>query len=211
MSSPYVPRDNSDVTRLVEAYPLCWIVTGGPVGRLATPLPLLPETDDEGAVRSLLGHIPRAHPQCVALESDPRASILCMGPQGYVSPELVSNPTWGPTWNYATCRFEVEIEFVPDEIDAALSRLAEALEGSDPGAWEPERMGPRKEQLKLRIIAFRAHVRETHARFKLGQDENDVTFAEIVEGHADPELAGWMRRARPPANGPLAMETDPMP
>jgi transcriptional regulator len=196
MTTPYEPRDPSDVTRLVEAYPLCWIVTGGAGDRLATPLPLLPEADDEGVVRSLLGHIPRAHPQCVALEGDPRATILCTGPQGYVSPRLVSNPTWGPTWNYAVCRFEVDVQFVPDEIDAALSRLAEALEGSGAGAWTTGRMGPRYEQLKPRIIAFRAHIRETHARFKLGQDENELTFGEIVEGHADAELAEWMRRAR---------------
>jgi transcriptional regulator len=196
MTTPYEPRDRSDVTRLVEAYPLCWIVTGGAGDRLATPLPLLPEAGDEGVVQSLLGHIPRAHPQRAALERDPRATILCMGPQGYVSPRLVSNPTWGPTWNYAVCRFEVDVQFVPDEIDAALSRLAEALEGSGAGAWTTDRMGPRYEQLKPRIIAFRAHVRETHARFKLGQDENELTFGEIVESHADAELAEWMRRAR---------------
>jgi transcriptional regulator len=196
MTTPFVPRDPSDVTRLVEAYPLCWIVTGGADNRLATPLPLLPEVNDEGVVDSLLGHIPRAHPQCAVLKNDPRASILCMGPQGYISPQLVSNPTWGPTWNYASCRFEVEIQFVPDETDIALSRLAEALEGSGAGAWKTERMGDRYELLKKRIIAFRAHVRETYARFKLGQDEDGLTFSEIVDGHADPELAEWMRRAR---------------
>lgn len=196
MTSLFVPRELSDVTRMIELYPLCWIVTGGTQDRLATPLPLLPEVDSRGAVESLLGHIPRAHPQCAALEADCRASILCMGPQGYVSPQLVSNPTWGPTWNYASCRFEVEIQFVPDETDAALSRLAKALEGSGAGAWKPERMGERYELLKKRIIAFRAHVLETHARFKLGQDESEETFGEIVSGHADQQLADWMRQAR---------------
>jgi transcriptional regulator len=58
-------------------------------------------------------------------------------------------------------------------------------------------MGARYEQLKERIIAFRAVVRETHARFKLGQDENDQTFGEIVDGLQDRELAEWMGRARP--------------
>ncbi len=147
-------------------------------------------------MQSLLGHIARRNPQQSALEVDPRATILCMGPHGYVSPELVSNPTWGPTWNYAVCRFEVNVEFVPDETDAALSRLAEALEGQSPGAWTPERMGPRYDELRQRIVAFRAHVRETHARFKLGQDESEETFAEIVEGLAKSDLAAWMRQMR---------------
>jgi len=119
-----------------------------------------------------------------------------MGPNGYISPTLVSNPTWGPTWNYAVCRFETEIRFVPEENDAALSRLAAALEGTGADSWTPARMGKRYEELKPRIIAFRAVVLETHARFKLGQDENDVVFKDIVEGLADATLASWMSRTR---------------
>jgi len=197
MANAYVPREKSDVTRLVAAFPLCWLLTGGAEDRLSTPLPLLAEPADDGSVRSLLGHIPRRNPQLAALENDPRATILCMGPQGYISPKLVTNLTWGPTWNYAACRFEVDVEIVPDETDAALRRLAEALEGSGGDAWTPERMGPRYETLKQYIVGFRAHVRETHARFKLGQDEAEGTFAEIVEQLGNAELAEWMVAARP--------------
>jgi transcriptional regulator len=196
MTVPYLPRDPSDVARLVTAYPLCWIVSGGRDDRLATALPLLVEADANGRVESLLGHIPLANPHYSALQAEPRASVLCIGPQGYISPKLVSNPVWGPTWNYAACRFEVDVELVPEETDAALSQLAKALEGGAPGAWTPDRMGPRYEQLKQRIIAFRGHVRETHPRFKLGQDEADGTFAEIVEGLGDRDLADWMLQMR---------------
>lgn len=194
--SPFVPREPSDVTELVRVYPLCWIVSGPADDRHATPLPLLPERDEEGLVKSLFGHIARSNPQQGALERDPRATILCMGPQGYISPRLVSNPTWGPTWNYAVCRFETEVRFVPDETDDALSKLAAALEGNGPGAWTPERMGERYQQLKPRIVAFRAEVLETHARFKLGQDENEIVFADIVRGLDDRCLADWMLRTR---------------
>jgi transcriptional regulator len=196
MTASFQPLKSSDVKRLVDAYPLCWVVTGGAEDRLATPLPLLAETGSDGAVNALFGHIPKMHPQYHALQLDPRATILCMGSNGYISPRLVSNPTWGPTWNYASCRFEVEVEFVAAETDRALAQLAEALEGRGPDAWTIDRMGERYHELKDRIIAFRAHVRKTHARFKLGQDENDVTFAEIVDNHADPELARWMRESR---------------
>ena len=193
----FTPRQPSDVKELVRAYPLCWIVTGDASDRHATPLPLLPEVDGEGRVISLFGHIARSNPQQAVLEKDPRATILCMGPQGYISPQLVSNPTWGPTWNYAVCRFETELRFVPDETDAALSQLAAALEGTAPGSWTPERMGERYYELRKHIVAFRAHVLEVHARFKLGQDENDVVFKEIVEGLADRTLSDWMRCTRP--------------
>ena len=194
MSNLFEPRQGSDIADLVKAYPLCWVVSGDAGSRHATPLPLLAETDEAGEVRSLFGHMARSNPQQAALESDPRAAVLCMGPQGYISPGLVgSNPTWGPTWNYAVVRFETEIRFGAEQNDAALWRLAESLEGN---AWTPERMGERYDKLKPRIVAFRARVLETHARFKLGQDENGTVFNEIVEGHPNRPLADWMRRSR---------------
>lgn len=195
MTDPFSPREPSDLAKLVQAYPLCWLVSGAAEDRQATPLPLLPETDDDGAVRSLFGHMARRNPQRAALERDGRATILAMGPQGYISPRLVSNLTWGPTWNYAVCRFDVHVEFVPEE-DSALWRLAAALEGTGPDSWTPARMGDRYEQLKPRIAAFRAHVREARPTFKLGQDESEGTFGEIVDSLEDRTLADWMRRAR---------------
>jgi transcriptional regulator len=196
MTSPFLPRDPSDVGRLVQAFPLCWVLSGGAGNRLATPLPLLAELAGDGSVRSLFGHIARSNPQRKALELDPAAAILCMGPQGYISPRLVSNPTWGPTWNYAVCRFEVEVRFVPEETEDALWQLAAALEGSAPGSWTPQNMGERYHELKHRIVAFRANILETHAKFKLGQDETDIVLEDIVEGLADRTLADWMRRNR---------------
>lgn len=192
----FTPTDRSAVKRLVDAYPLCWVVSGDQSERYASPLPLLAELNAAGDVTSLLGHMARANPQQQALERSGAATILCMGPQGYVSPRLVSNPVWGPTWNYAVCRFETQIRFLPHENDAALHQLAAALEGAEDDAWTPGRMGTRYDELKQRIVAFRAEVLETHARFKLGQDENDGTFDEIVTNMADRTLADWMKRTR---------------
>jgi transcriptional regulator len=197
MTTAFVPRVAADVASLVGAYPLCWVISGSTEERLATPLPLLAETDEHGRVVSLLGHMGRTNPQHEALVANPRATILSMGPQGYISPRLVSNLTWGPTWNYAVCRFETEVRFVPEETGDALWKLAEALEGRAADSWTPRQMGDRYEQLKQCIIAFRAVVQETHPRFKLGQDENDSVFSEIVEGLENRDLADWMVRTRP--------------
>jgi len=196
MTGSFLPRDSSDVGRLVQAYPLCWVLSGDAGNRFATPLPLLPELGTDGSVQSLFGHMALSNPQQKALEADPMAAILCMGPQGYISPRLVSNLTWGPTWNYAVCRFEVEVEFVPDETEEALWQLAAALEGTAADSWTPDNMGERYHQLKRHIVAFRAKVLETHAKFKLGQDEQDTTFADIVDGLTDSTLADWMVRSR---------------
>lgn len=196
MSDLFTPSSEGQVTRLLEAYPLCWLVSGGAGERFATPLPLLAETNEVGAIGALFGHFGKSNPQVAALERDPLATILCMGPNGYISPRLVSKPGWGPTWNYAVARFEVDVAFVPEENDAALAQLAAALEQGADEPWTPAEMGPRYEQLSKHIIAFRATVRSAHPRFKLGQDEDDATFVEIVAKLADKGLAEWMSASR---------------
>ncbi len=188
VTGTFDPRSPNDITRLIAENPLAWIVS---TDFQATPLPLVAETDEDCAIVSLLGHIPVAHPQKAWLTDNPRALILFNGPEGYISPGLVSKPDWGPTWNYAVVRFETEIEFVPDETGAALERLADHLEH---GAWTTDQMGARYDALISQIIAFRAHVRASHPTFKLGQNEGPETFAEITQGLGDMPLSRWMRK-----------------
>lgn len=195
MTSPFDPRSHDDVLALVREHPLAWIVCREGDAP-ATPLPLLAECGGDGRIVALFGHVARRNPQVAALQAAPRALVLFQGPQGYVPPRLVSNPTWGPTWNYAVARFDVRIEFVPDETDAALERLAAHLEAGRGDPWTVDRMGARYDQLRRHIVAFRAHVERLHATFKLGQDELPGTFEEIVAGHGDPALVKWMRRTR---------------
>jgi transcriptional regulator len=192
--NPFHPRREADIAALIEAYPLAWVLSGEAGAMTATPLPLLAETGADGTVVSLFGHFARSNPQVALLEADPRATILFMGPNGYIPPRLVSNPVWGPTWNYAVVRFETELRFVPEETESSVERLAASLERGEAAPWTPDRMGPRRAELARRIIAFRAHVRTTHARFKLGQDEGEQTFDEIVAGLDDAALAAWMTR-----------------
>ena len=194
--NPFHPRRETDIAALIQAYPLAWILSGAAGAMAATPLPLLAETDADGVVMSLFGHFARSNPQVARLEADPRATILFMGANGYIPPRLVSNPTWGATWNYAVVRFETELRFVPDETESSVERLAAMLESEADEPWTPQRMGPRLAELALRIIAFRARVLEIHPRFKLGQDETDQTFDEIVTGLDDTALAAWMTRSR---------------
>jgi len=80
----YAPPSAADVARLIKEFPLAWIVSAAP-DFLATPLPLRPRFDDEGRLLELHGHYSRGNPQVVALRSHPRALVMFMGPQGYVS------------------------------------------------------------------------------------------------------------------------------
>jgi len=186
MSDPYQPRSAADIARLVADYPLAWLVSRD---FNASPLPLIGETNEAGEIVALFGHCPRRNPIVADFRADPRGLILFNGPEGYVSPGLISKPDWAPTWNFAVLRFQVDVEFVADETRDAIERLAAKMEG---GNWSTDRVGPRYEQLLTHVIGFRAHVRSSEHRFKLGQDESAAGFAEIVAGHPDRVLAEWM-------------------
>ena len=184
-----------DVLALIGEFPLAWVAPRNEgAARVASLLPMLAEVDTEGRVVSLLGHMARRNPLFAALEAAPKAMLLFTGPQAYVSPGLVSTPTWAPTWNYAQVRIEADIRLRPDLGHDALERLTQAMDETDQTGWRPRDVGGRYDRMEQAIIAFEADVTRLTAKFKLGQDETEQTLAEILAGHPDPVLTRWMRR-----------------
>ena len=192
MTALFEPRSAADALRLIAEHPLAWLVSRQ---FHSSPLPLIAETDDSGALVSLFGHCGRRNPLVADFRTDPRGLILFNGPQAYVSPSLLSKPDWAPTWNYAVLRFTVDIELVETETRDAVERLVFAMEGDH---WSTDRVGPRYDAMLDQIIAFRAHIVSVEHSFKLGQDESAAGFAEIVAGHPDRTLAAWMEEQTKP-------------
>jgi predicted FMN-binding regulatory protein PaiB len=197
-SELFAPASDEDVVRLVTQYPLAWVVGGG---GFPTPLPMRPLLDAEGALTGLIGHFARRNPQAEALREAGRATFLFMGPNGYLSPGWLTDRTWGPTWNYATAAFDCDLDFFEDAegLTALLDDLIGAMEAGRPGAWTQAEMGARREKLLGGIAGFRAMIRKRMIVFKLGQDERDSVFAELLtglRGDGAGTLAGWMETAR---------------
>jgi predicted FMN-binding regulatory protein PaiB len=204
MSAPdrFAARSPQDLADLAHGHPLAWLCSAGPEGLVSTPLPLLPVFADDGRVVAVEGHFARRNVQVAALRAQPRATVLWLGVQGYVSPSWMTDRTQAPTWNYATAQLQVDVRFDdgPDGILRHLRELSERQEAGRPNAWSIDEMGPRFAQLAQRVIAFRAEVVDCRQRYKLGQDERDDVFADIVTGLSaagDPALADWMRRLNP--------------
>ncbi len=188
----YPPRSPQDIVALIDANPLCWVVSNGAEGFGATPLPLLTETDANGVLTSLFGHFAINNPQVAQLRAAPSATILVTGPNAYISPALVAEPTWVPTWNYAMAKIDVEIAFVPDETRDSVERLTNRMEAGQATPWQVADTGQRLESMLRRIIAFRAHVVSTDGRFKLGRDERPETLEQIMGGLQDKAVVDWM-------------------
>lgn len=198
-SDKFDARSPEDVQGLVLAHPLAWVVSTGADRPPSTLLPIRPQFDAEGRITHLIGHFARSNPQVAHLRREPLASILFLGPHGYISPSWFADRTQAPTWNYASAEFRVKIEFLEDdaELEAILRDLVAAVESGRANAWTLEDMGERYSQLSRRIIAFRAPVQLERAKFKLGQDERDDVYADIRRGLIDAgreDLLAWMDR-----------------
>ncbi|WP_174279308.1 FMN-binding negative transcriptional regulator [Sphingomonas bacterium] len=194
MLGGFEPGDAGEVTDIIRRAPLAWVVSAG---LRSSPLPLLAETGPDGSVIALLGHCGRRNPLVAAFAADPRGLVVFMGPQGYVGASLVSKQDWAPSWNYTALRFSVAVTLVPDETLSAVAKLMHAMEGAG-GRAMIDRLGPRRDALLGRIVAFRATVVATDHDLKLGQDESTEVFDEIVARHPDRELAAWMARVGRP-------------
>jgi len=194
--SRFAPRHPEDVARLVESAVLGLVTTHDALGYIATPLPLLAHCDEQGAVREFVGHFARANPQLARAQQSSRAQITFLGPHAYIAPWMVRREDWAPTWNYQFAQFEVDMVFEPDRNDDAIRALVEHLEGVGDTSWSVESVGPRYERLIANVVAFRARVRGSSARFKLGQDEDRQTFDEIVAALGNGPLVAAMRRQR---------------
>jgi transcriptional regulator len=198
----FAARGPLDLADLGREHPLAWICSQAGGGQVSTPLPLVPRFAPDGRIVAVEGHFARSNPQVAALRADGDACVLWMGVQGYVSPSWMADRTQAPTWNYASAQLRVAVHLVdePDAIVAHLRELTERQEAGRPGAWSIDEMGPRLAQLAQRVIAFRAEVVACHERYKLGQDERDDVYADILAGldaQPDAALPAWMRRFNP--------------
>jgi len=198
----YAPTSDEDLVRLVKDNPLAWIVSGEGERFRASLMPVRPWKTEHGRIVQFAGHLPRHNDQVGLLRENPEANLLLLGPHAYLSPSPVANRTWTPTWNFASARCRVEIVFVEDPamLRSILADLVDAMEAGREKPWRIEEMGRRYAELSARIIGFIAHVRDTRERYKLGQDEPEDVYADLLgglesEGHD--ELVEWMKRFNP--------------
>lgn len=201
-SHPFGARSPDDLVELLRQSPLAWLTSGAAESFQASLLPLLPACAADGRLTGFSGHLPRANPQVARLRADPRAAVLLLGPNGYVSPSWMRDRRWAPTWNFASAQCLVEVRFLEGEeaLKAHLEELVGAMEAGRSRPWRIEEMGERYRRLAPRIVAFVAELREVRERFKLGQDEGDPAFADMsaaLEREGADTLLEWMNRFNP--------------
>ena len=200
-SGRYAARNADDLVKLIDEHPLVWIFLEDAEGPFATAAPIRPVVVD-GQLNRIIGHVPRGSRIHRALKAPREGLILVLGPHGYVSPSWMSDRTQAPTWNFTSARLLARMQTVedPELLENHLRELSAAMERNRANAWRVEEMGPRMQRLAAGVVAFEATISDRDCRFKLGQNENDRTFAEIMKGlkqEGNEGLMRWMREFNP--------------
>jgi transcriptional regulator len=173
---PQFAEDRLDVLQdAMRRTGLANLVTVGPDGLIASPLPLMLDAAD-GPYGVLYGHLAKANPQWRVTPAMDALAIF-MGPDAYVSPGWYETKRETgkvvPTWNYITVHASGPVSFFEDatELLDVVTRLTERHEAgrADPWAVSDAPAPFVASQLKG-IVGFRMPIRVLQGKWKLSQN-----------------------------------------
>lgn len=163
------------------------LVTSGPGGLVATPLPMLLD-GDEGEFGTLYAHVARANPQW-RTGAGQEALVIFDGPDAYVSPSWYpSKQEHGkvvPTWNYVAVHAYGPVEFTedPEQLLRLVTRLTERHEGTRAQPWAVGDAPARFVDSQLRgIVGVRVPITRLEGKRKLSQNRSTEDKAGVKAG-----------------------------
>jgi transcriptional regulator len=173
---------------LIRAHPLGLLVTAGPGGLMANPIPFLIDAEPAPHGR-LRAHMARANPQWKELAAVDECLVVFQGPQAYVSPSWYATKRETgkvvPTWNYTT----VHLWGTPRVIDDPLwlrQQLEELTRSQEDKRQEPWQVGDAPEsfvtaQMKG-IIGVEIAIARGEGKWKVSQNRPEADREGVVEG-----------------------------
>ena len=195
---------------LMAEHPLSTLVSVDDMGApLVSHLPLKCEahllgssdkTKDKAQEEWVLwGHFARINAQVKALQTNPKALAIFMGPQAYMSPSVYPDLARVPTWNYVTLHAQGEVEFLdePQTKDQLLKQLIADHELSYVAQWKALSEEYQSKMLGA-IIGFKMRV--THCQFKIKINQHrpeahEKMLDQYAHGSESMQgLARWMER-----------------
>lgn len=179
---------------LLRAHPLGLLVTAGPSGLAANPLPFVLYAD-EGEHGTLRAHFARANPLAAELRAMTATAgseclVVFQGPQAYVTPSWYASKRDGgkvvPTWNYAL----VQVRGTPRLIDgdpAWLRRQIEDLTHSQedrrPAPWQVDDAPADFVAAQLRaLVGLELPIARIEGKWKVSQNRPAADRQSVVDG-----------------------------
>lgn len=184
----YVPKlfqqkDWQEIKSVIEHHSFATLVTCTGDAPVATHLPLrLVESAPDKW--TLQGHMSRANPHWRGFEEGKKSLAIFSGPHTYVSPRWYDHVNV-PTWNYIAVHIYGKVRLLADgaELHSMMKGLVDQYEGhiAEPARYAIEKLPADFLQSQLNgIVGFEMPVDEIQASFKLSQNRNDASHANVV-------------------------------
>lgn len=199
---PHHREDRLEVQHdLIESHPLGLLISSGPEGLLANPLPFLLQRKS-GHLGTLQVHMARANAQWKDIDGQ-RVLTVFQGPQAYVSPAFYATKRETgkvvPTWNYAMvqARGVARLRADPAWLQAQIEALTFRHEGKRTPSWAVSDAPRTYIESQLRgIVGVEIEIDAIEGKWKVSQNRPEADRRGVAEGlaHDEPAMSELVRR-----------------
>ncbi|MFM8940027.1 MAG: FMN-binding negative transcriptional regulator [Phenylobacterium sp.] len=186
---------------LIARHPLGLLITAGPEGPMASPLPFM-GFETQGR-RRLACHLARPNPQLEVLARAGECLVVFQGAEAYVTPSWYPSKAETervtPTWNYEMVQVRGVPTLRPDRewLAAHVAALTATQESRRPAPWAPsDAPADYIESMLGGIVGLEIEITEIRGKWKmrqnrLAQDADGAArgLADPADPHHDPEVA----------------------
>lgn len=188
---PHFRETRLDVLHaLIRAHPLGLLISNGPDGPIANPLPFLldAEASPNGRLRV---HLARANPQWRMLADDLGTSVLVVfqGADTYVTPSWYETKRQTgkvvPTWNYAMVQVRGAVRVIEDAewLARQISDLTASHENRRQAPWAVTDAPPAYIQAQIKgIVGLEIDITEISGKWKVSQNRPLEDRVGVAEG-----------------------------
>jgi transcriptional regulator len=198
---PHFREERIDVQHeLIRSYPLGLLISAGPGGLMANPIPFL--VDEAGPeFGTLRCHLARANEQARELQQVDECLVVFQGPQVYVTPSWYATKGESgkvvPTWNYVTVHASGRPKVIEDAawLRRQLDDLTLQREGKRPAPWKVDDAPAAFVQMQIKgIIGVEIPILRLEGKWKVSQnrphaDRVGVRDGLLRDGQADEAMA----------------------
>jgi len=186
---PHFREDRIEVQHnLIRAHPRGLLITAGPSGLLANPIPFLIDsgTSERGTLRA---HLAVANPQWRELAAVEQCLVVFQGPQEYVSPSWYPTKRETgkvvPTWNYVTVHAWGRPQVIEDAawLRRQLDDLTLLKEGTRPAPWKvDDAPAPYVTSQMKGIVGVEIPIERIEGKWKVSQNRPQADRAGVIGG-----------------------------
>jgi transcriptional regulator len=193
--------------QLLHDHPLGLLVTHGPQGLDANPVPFLYDPQPDGA-GTLTAHVARANPVWKEA-ADSEVLVVFQGPQAYVSPNWYpskfENGKAVPTWNYIVVQARGKL-VIRDDVEWLrhfVTRLTQRHESRQAVPWQVSDAPADYLNAMLRgIVGIEIPLTSLRGKWKMSQNHPAANREGVArglrsQGAEATAVAGWVEKSAP--------------